>query len=196
MRKKMAMALFVLLAVFLVACGNKEKTNTNTNTNPDTNTDTNTMTEPNQNHNDVNNLTEGPNLPTGLKAATNPKYPVGTKVVLKAKHKPGMEGAEATVVAAYDTTAYAVTYKPASGQPEVKNHKWVIHEELKDVNKKPYAVGEEVVIETDHLEGMKGATAKIEEAKPTTVYMVDYKSTTGEEVKNHRWVTEDEISAK
>ena len=184
----MTLSLFVLLAVFLVACGNKEKTNTDTNTN--------TNTEQNQAQNDINNLTEAPNLPTGLIAATNPQYPVGTRVILHATHIPGMEGAEATVVAAYDTTAYAVTYKPTTGQPEVTNHKWIIHEELKDVADKPYAVGEEVIIETDHLEGMRGATAKIEEVKPTTVYMVDYTSTTGEEVKNHRWVTEDEISPK
>lgn len=188
MKKNMIIALFALLAVFLVACGNKEKTETDTNTT--------TNTTQNQENTAVNNQTEAPHLPVGLKEAKNPKYPVGSKVILHAKHMPGMEGAEATVVAAYDTTAYAVTYKPTSNQPEVQNHKWVVHEELKDAIEAPYKVGEQVVLENGHLEGMKGATATINEAKQTTVYMVDYKSTTGGEVKNHRWVTEDELTAK
>lgn len=176
----MMIALFTLLAVFLVACGNKEKSNTAT-------TEENTA---------INDLTEGPNLPVGLKAAQNPAFPVGSKVILNTNHMTGMEGAEATVVAAYDTTAYAVSYKPTTDQPEVQNHKWVVHEELTDVTEVPYAVGDQVVLATDHLEGMRGATATIDEAKQTTVYMVDYTSTTGEDVKNHRWVTEDELIAK
>lgn len=39
-------------------------------------------------------------------------------------------GAKATIVGAYDTTAYAVTYTPTTGGPVVKNHKWVIESEL------------------------------------------------------------------
>jgi hypothetical protein len=42
---------------------------------------------------------------------------------------------------------------------------------------------------------MKGATAEIDSAEKTTVYMVDFTPTTGgEEVKNHQWVTESELS--
>jgi hypothetical protein len=37
----------------------------------------------------------------------------------------------------------------------------------------------------------------IDSAEHTTVYMVDYMPTTGGEmVKNHKWVTESELSAK
>ncbi|MEH7471494.1 YdhK family protein, partial [Priestia megaterium] len=44
---------------------------------------------------------------------------------------------------------------------------------------------------------MKGAKATIDSAEKTTVYRVDYKPTTGgEKVKNHKWVTESELSTK
>jgi hypothetical protein len=47
------------------------------------------------------------------------------------------------------------------------------------------------------MEGMKGATAEIDSAEETTVYMVDYTPTNGgEEVKNHKWVTESELTSK
>lgn len=47
------------------------------------------------------------------------------------------------------------------------------------------------------MPGMKGATAKIESAEHTTVYMVDFTPTTGgEPVKNHKWLTESELSTK
>ena len=49
----------------------------------------------------------------------------------------------------------------------------------------------------DHMKGMDGATAEIDSAEQTTVYMINYTSTTsGEEVTNHKWVTESELSAK
>ncbi len=45
------------------------------------------------------------------------------------------------------------------------------------------------------MDGMKGATATIDSAEKTTVYMVDFVPTTGgEEIKNHKWVTESELS--
>lgn len=47
------------------------------------------------------------------------------------------------------------------------------------------------------MEGMENATVLIDEAVQTTVYMVDYTSTTnGEAVTNHKWVTEEELSPK
>lgn len=46
------------------------------------------------------------------------------------------------------------------------------------------------------MKDMKGATAQINSAEHTTVYMIDYTPTTGgDKVKNHKWVTEDELSA-
>ncbi|MNZ97635.1 hypothetical protein D3C78_1168840 [compost metagenome] len=50
-------------------------------------------------------------------------------------------------------------------------------------------------MDADHLDGMKGAEATIESAEHTTIYMVDYTSTTnGEKVQNHQWVTESELT--
>ena len=54
--------------------------------------------------------------------------------------------------------------------------------------------GAEAITTATHMEGMKGTTVKIESAQDTTVYMIDYKPTTGgEEVTNHKWVTDDEL---
>lgn len=136
-------------------------------------------------------------VPTGLKKADNPAYPIGSQAVMSTDHMPGMKGATATIVGAYDTTAYVVTYTPTTGGDPVKGHKWVIHEEIKDTGDKPLVKGDKAVLEADHMKGMKGAEATIESAEPTTVYMVDYTPTTGgDPVKNHKWVTESELSAK
>ncbi|WP_458121773.1 YdhK family protein [Paenibacillus sp. Z6-24] len=135
-------------------------------------------------------------VPAGLQTAQSPEFPVGSKVVMSADHMEGMKGAEATVTAAYDTTVYSVSYTPATGGDPVKDHKWVIHEELQNAGEPPLKPGTEVVLNADHMQGMKGAQATIDSAEQTTVYMVDYMPTTGGEmVKNHKWVTEDELTA-
>lgn len=73
----------------------------------------------------------------------------------------------------------------------------MIHEELIDPEEAPLAPGTEVKTDAAHMEGMENATVRIEEAIQTTVYMVDYTSTTnGEAVKNHKWVTEEELTSK
>lgn len=49
--------------------------------------------------------------------------------------------------------------------------------------------------EANHMKGMEGAKGTIDAAEDTTVYMIDYMPTNdGEEVKNHKWVTESELS--
>ncbi|UPK42207.1 YdhK family protein [Paenibacillus pabuli] len=134
-------------------------------------------------------------LPEGLQEKKNPTYPVGSKAVMNTDHMAGMKGAEATIVGAYETTAYEVSYTPTTGGETVKNHKWVIQQEIQDHTDQPYAAGAEVVLNADHMPGMKGAKATIESAEQTTVYMVDYSPTTGgDPVKNHKWVTEEELS--
>ncbi|WP_211749246.1 YdhK family protein [Paenibacillus sp. Marseille-Q4541] len=136
-------------------------------------------------------------LPAGLKEAVNPTFKVGSEVTIHSDHMEGMNGAEGKVVGAYSTTVYAVSYTPTTGGEEVKDHQWVVHEELKDSGVEAYKVGDEVVLEASHMEGMNGATATIDSAEQTTIYMVDYMPTTGgDEVKNHQWVTESEISSK
>lgn len=135
-------------------------------------------------------------VPEGLKEAQNPTYPVGSNAIIQADHMPGMKNAEATIVGAYDTTVYTVTYTSTTGGEPVKNHKWVIHEEIEDAGEAPLEPGTEVTLNADHMEGMKGTTALIDSAEETTVYMVDFTSTTGEQVTNHKWVTENELSTK
>ncbi len=99
----------------------------------------------------------------------------------------GMKDAEATIAGAFDTTVYTVSYTPTTGGERVTDHKWVIHEEIKDAGDTPYKVGDEVVPEADH---MKGGTATIDSAQQTTVYMVNFTPTDGSEpVTNHKWVT-------
>ncbi|MEG0268572.1 MAG: YdhK family protein [Carnobacterium sp.] len=134
-------------------------------------------------------------VPSGLKEAENPKYAVGDKVILQTAHMSGMKGAKATIVGAFDTTAYEISYVPTNGEERVEHHKWVVQEEIKDAEDQTLKPGTEVEIEASHMEGMKVATATIEEAKETTVYMIDYAPKNGgKEVKNHKWVTESEIS--
>lgn len=144
-------------------------------------------------HTTMNHSSDG-TIPDGLEESTNPTYPVGSTVIIRADHMEGMDGAEGTIVGAFETTVYTVSYNPMNGGEPVTNHKWVIHEELEGSEKNSLEPGTEVKLNADHMEGMEGATATIDSAEVTTVYMVDYTSTTGEVVKNHKWVTESELS--
>lgn len=130
-----------------------------------------------------------------LKAAKNPKYKVGSQAIIKADHMDGMKGAKATIVGAYNTIAYIVTYKPTNGGDTVTNHRWVIQEEIEDAGHQILDPGTEVILDASHMRGMDGASAVIDDAEKTTVYMVDYQPTNGGPmVKNHKWVTEEELS--
>ncbi|MDN4072331.1 YdhK family protein [Fictibacillus terranigra] len=145
------------------------------------------------NHKGMDHSSSG-EVPKGLKEAKNPKYEVGSQAIIKASHMEGMNGAKATIVGVYDTAAYVVTYTPTTGGDPVEYHKWVIQEEIKDAGNKSLKTGKKVTLNADHMKGMKGASAVIESAEKTTVYMVDYTPTTGgEKVKNHKWVTESEF---
>lgn len=135
---------------------------------------------------------DGGPAPASIKVAENPKYPVGSKVTLTADHMPGMNGAEATIAGAYQTTTYVVDYTPTNGGEPVKNHKWVVQEELKDPASDPLKVGDKAVMTATHMAGMEGAEATISEVNTETVYMVDYKYD-GMEMTNHKWVVESEI---
>ncbi|KOY81722.1 YdhK family protein [Lysinibacillus macroides] len=145
-------------------------------------------------HSMMNHSSSG-EVPVTLKNAENPKFPVGSIAILTDGHMEGMKGAEATIVGAYDTTAYIISYTAASDGRRVEKHKWVIHEELIDPEKAPLAPGTEVKTAATHMEGMENSTVLIDEAIQTTVYMIDYTSTTNSEaVKNHKWVTEEELA--
>lgn len=136
----------------------------------------------------VNNLTK----------AENAAYPVGTSVIINTDHMKGMKGAKGTVSGVYKTTIYAIDYKPSDDSVEVKDHKWVIKEELENSADKNYVVGDEVTLKNGHMSSMggKGVKAKIVQVVQGPVYMVDYKPTDGsKEVKNHQWVIESELQS-
>ncbi|WP_286231581.1 YdhK family protein [Neobacillus mesonae] len=185
----------LMLVFFLAACGGNDKTSPSDNADPKSNTHENRSKSDNSDSMEGMDHSGSGEVPEGLAMAENPSYPVGSKVIIHADHMPGMEGAEATVSGAFDTTVYSVTYTPTTGGKPVKNHKWVVHEEIKNAGDKPYKSGEEVVLNAEHMKGMKGAKATIDTAEQTTVYMVDYTDTkTGEKITKHMWVTESELS--
>lgn len=139
---------------------------------------------------------ESGDIPEGMMPAVNPTYFKGDPVILSTDHMPGMEGAEAEIVEAFDTIAYSVTYEDSKTGEMVEHHKWVVHEELTEADRQEeaFAVGDEVTLEAYHMPGMEGQAAVIEEVLDTTVYMVDYQPTDGGEViRNHKWVTEEEM---
>ncbi|MBM7634270.1 hypothetical protein JOD17_003372 [Geomicrobium sediminis] len=81
-------------------------------------------------------------IPEDLKEEDNPTYEVVERVIIKANHIKGMKGAEAMIVGAYDTTAYEISYTPTIGGPRVKNHKWLIQEEIKDAGEEMLQPGQ------------------------------------------------------
>ncbi|MGP9725017.1 YdhK family protein [Corynebacterium sp. AOP40-9SA-29] len=137
---------------------------------------------------------DGGPAPEGIAEASDPEFPVGTEVVLTTDHMAGMEGATATVVGAFDTYTYSVSYTPTTGGEPVEDHKWVVQEELADAGSERLEDGATVTLEADHMTGMKGATATIDSSTDETVYMVDYESD-GMTMTNHKWVTESEMRA-
>lgn len=196
MRKKIGMGIVSLILAFsLSACAsNGEETESDKNTNNENVSSSEESAE--MDHSEMNHSGTG-EVPEGLKEAENPTYKVGSQAILETDHMEGMKGAEATIVGAYETTAYVVSYTPTTGGEKVEDHKWVIHEEIENAGDEKFETGTEVTLNAEHMEGMEGATAEIDSAKETTVYMVDYTPTTGgEEVKNHKWVTESELTPK
>jgi|SRR5699024_7316952 len=197
--KKLLIGFISLISLFvLAAC-----TGDNEGTSPDESPDTEMESEANEEnmetesdpHANMDHSSSG-EVPEDIANAEDPTYIVGSQAVIQANHMGGMDGAVATIDGAYDTTVYTVTYTPTTGEETVEDHKWVIHEEIENAEEQPYEQGDEIVLETDHMEGMKGATATIDSAEDTTVYMVSYTDTeTGEEVKNHKWVTENELTS-
>ncbi|GIP63390.1 hypothetical protein J32TS6_19450 [Virgibacillus pantothenticus] len=200
-KKWMLGFMVIIFATVLAACGTDQDTKQD-NGDPEANQQQEEKQQQENQGNESNGTDDkkmdhsgSGEVPEGLKEAENPTFPIGSKAIIEASHMEGMKGAEATIVGAYDTTVYTVTYTPTDGGEKVEDHKWVIHEELKNVGEEPLEPGEEATIQASHMKDMEGATATIDSAEQTTVYMVDYTSTTsGEEVKNHKWVTEDELS--
>ncbi|MFD1849409.1 YdhK family protein [Oceanobacillus bengalensis] len=195
----------IFTVLILSACaGANEEENTENESNSEENVESNndemdmeesdTNEDEGMDHSGMNHSSNG-EVPEGLQEADNPTYQVGSQAIIESDHMSGMNGAEATIVGAYDTMVYTVSYTPTTGGEPIENHKWVIHEEIEEAGDEPFEPGTEVTLNADHMEGMDGATAVIDSAEETTVYMVDFINTdTGEEVKNHKWVTESELS--
>lgn len=191
--KKFMVGIMLIISVLtLAAC-----TNDNKETGPNEENDENTEMESSSDEGmDMEHSGSG-EVSDDLKEAENPTYEVGSKAIIETDHMEGMKGAEATIIGAYDTTVYAITYTPTTGGERVENHKWVVQEEIKSADDKTLDSGTEVTIKADHMKGMEGAEAEIESSEETTVYMIDYEPTTGgEEVKSHKWVTDSELSAE
>lgn len=187
-KKLMLIGATLIIAIALSGCGKSADTDNASNAGQSGGSMSNT------NMGDMEHSSSG-EVPAALKEAKEPAFMVGSQATIKASHMSGMDGAKATVVGAYSTTAYTVSYIPTTGGPKVTNHKWVIHEELKNPGAAPYKPGDKVVLQADHMKGMNGANGTIDSAEQTTVYMVDYIPTTGvEKVENHKWVTESELA--
>ena len=136
---------------------------------------------------------DGGPAPEGMIAADNAKFPVGTEVKVLADHMPGMKGAEGKVVGVFNTTTYSVSYTPTDGSEPVKDHRWVVHEELENPGEAPLADGSEITINAEHMAGMKGAKGTVDYSTQEPVYMVDIDED-GMTMKNHKWVTESELA--
>ncbi|MFS0725679.1 YdhK family protein [Paenibacillus sp. 1P07SE] len=192
--RKSLLLLCLAATLVLSACGNGNNEAPNRTTNETNNPNGGVQNGGHDGHADMDHSSSG-EVPEGLQPASNPTFPVGSEAVIVDAHMSGMEDAVAAIVGAYDTTVYTVSYTPTTGGERVTDHKWVVHEEIKDASSEPFKPGDEVVLEADHMTGMEGATATIDSAEQTTAYMVDFTSTTsGEEVKNHKWVTEEELA--
>ncbi|WP_010651534.1 YdhK family protein [Oceanobacillus massiliensis] len=192
--KKLLIGFISFATIFTLAgcSGDDEETNPSESTDTEMETGQDMASD---SHANMDHSSSG-EVPSGLQPEENPAYPVGTQAIINADHMKGMDGAEATIAGAYDTTVYTISYSPTTGGEKVENHKWVIHEEIAESGDEPLEPGAEVTVEASHMEGMEDATAVIDSAKDTTVYMVDYIPTTGgKKVTNHKWVTESELSA-
>ncbi|GAB3081092.1 YdhK family protein [Corynebacterium aquatimens] len=145
-----------------------------------------------QEHSGHDHPEDGGPAPEGMVMAENPAYPAGMKVQLDADHMPGMKGSPATIVGAYKTYTYAIDYTPVGGGEPVKNHKWVVQEEIEDAGSQRIPDGTVVTVLADHMKGMQGAKATVVSSTEETVYQVDVQAD-GMTMKNHKWVTESEI---
>lgn len=142
-----------------------------------------------------NHAMDGGPAPEGMVAATDAKFPVGSKVKVLADHMPGMKGAEAEVVGVFNTTTYSVSYTPTDGSAPVQDHRWVVQEELENPGQAPLADGTEITINADHMPGMKGAKGTVDYSTQEPVYMITIDND-GMTMKNHKWVTESELQAE
>ena len=164
MLKKLVVTMISLTsAVILSACGENSSEDTSHHESTETVQKESGMDE---NHAHMHHSSDG-EIPEGLKVASNPKFPIGSTAIMKADHMEGMNGEEATIVGAFDTTVYAVSYIPTNGGEQVKNHKWVIYEEVQSENKGPLQQNSEVNNEENNSQPNKNKINKRLNINPT-----------------------------
>lgn len=188
--KKIYPFIFILL---LVACGENDEAINSSTSNPDVEQQSNRVGAHQKTPLDNKTSTGTEKLTEIIKQEPNPKFPVGSKVMILANHINGMKGAEGKIVGAYDTTAYEVKYLPTTGGKKVI-YKWLVDQELEGASGAPLEKGLNVVIRANHIDGMEGASGEIVQSNESTVYIVDFTTTNGEEVTDYKWLTEDELS--
>lgn len=194
MNKKWRMGAALLALLILAACKDESEEDLSpVGTVPEEQQEETGETTESTEHAQMNYSTNG-EVPEDLRKAEDPAFPVGSQVLIRTGFEEGAEPVEGTVVGAYETTVYIVSYEPSDGGDAVENYRWIIHEEIEEAGPDLFARGEEVVLDASHAAGMHGAEAYIEAVEETTVYMVDYVSPTGEDVKNHKWFVEEELS--
>lgn len=203
------MSLF--LFIILTACGNDNANNSDTSdenyggTHNESHVETRTeaknddqANETDQANSKNNNMTTNSSaaygIPEGMKEAQNAKFKVGDEVIVNAEHEEGMKGAVGTVIGAFDTIVYSISYTPTQGDFREENHKWVVQEELQGLDEEMLVPGSEVIVETDQEEGMLGAEGEVDTAEKTVAYMVEYITADGTSL--HKWFKESELTAK
>lgn len=131
-------------------------------------------------------------IPNNIKYIEYPKYHPGTTVVFKdTTEYPHMENANLVVIDAYNTTAYAVSYKNPAG--DTIYTKWVVQEEIQNAGEQPLQVGDEVFLSpTTSIPEVKATIDYVEEGP---VYIVDIETADGQIITNYKWVLESEIKS-
>src|SRR5690625_4520772 len=132
LKKIFVVIIAVISLITLSACsGNNEEQGLENSNNAKTESNNNETENESDSHGDMNHSSSG-EVPKALKSSENPTYEVGSKAIVETDHMKGMKGAEATIVGAYSTNAYAISYTPTTGGERVRSEEWVIQEELKD----------------------------------------------------------------
>src|SRR5699024_5949950 len=120
--------LSIFFVSLLTACGNgetqpnenEESQSTETESSSEEEMDMESDSDGNMEHS-ADEMSSSGEVPEDLKEAENPTYEVGSQAIIKADHMPGMDGAEATISGAFDTTVYTVSYTPTNGGEPVED---------------------------------------------------------------------------
>jgi len=108
-------------------------------------------------------------VPEGLEEGESPTYEVDSIAIIEDDHR-RCEGCRSNYSSCIRHYGIYCFVNSNNWGKQVENHKWVIHDEIKEAGDDPFQTGSEVVIEAGHMEGMKGANAQIDSGKDDCVY--------------------------